>query len=165
METVLRVAAIYLFVFVGLRVMGKREFGQLSAIELVTLLMIPEIVSQALTGNDDSITNAFVGVSTLLVLVFATSMLAHRFKKVEVAIGGVPSVLVHNGKLFERTLNTERVSPDEIFAEMHKAGLQTLDEVEWAILESDGKIAIVPTQRTQRKGNALRKAAHEDRQI
>src|SRR5690606_35497291 len=142
----------------------KREFGQLSAIELVTLLMIPEIVSQALTGNDDSITNAFVGVSTLLVLVFATSMLAHRFKKVEVAIGGVPSVLVHNGKLFERTLNTERVAPDEIFAEMHKAGLQTLDEVEWAILESDGKIAIVPAQRTQRKGNALRKAAHEDRQ-
>lgn len=144
METVLRVAAIYVLVYAGLRVMGKREFGQLSPLELVTLLMIPEIVSQALTGDDYSVTNAAIGVSTLLVLVFATSLLIHRFKKVEDIVNGEPSVLVRRGKMLEGAMNVARVSAEEVFGEMHKAGLQTLDQVEWAILEPDGRIAIVP---------------------
>lgn len=147
METVLRVAAIYLFILIALRVLGKREFGQLSPVELVTLLMIPEILSQALTGDDYSVTNAFVGVATLLVLVFATSLLMHRFKKVEVAVTGEPTVLVHEGNLIERALNITRVTPDEVFSEMHKNGLLTLDQVKWAILLTDGSIAIVPTDR------------------
>lgn len=144
METVLRVAAIYVLVYAGLRVMGKREFGQLSPLELVTLLMIPEIVSQALTGDDYSVTNAAIGVSTLLVLVFATSLLNHRFKKVEDIVNGEPSVLVRRGKMLEGAMNVARVSAEEVFGEMHKAGLKTLDQVEWAILEPDGRIAIVP---------------------
>lgn len=149
METVLRIAAIYLFVLVALRVLGKREFGQLSPLELVSLLMIPEIVSQALTGDDYSLTNAFVGVSTLFVLVFATSLLMHRFKKAEVAVAGEPTVLVHRGQLFERALNLTRVTPDEVFGEMHKSGLQSLDQVDWAILETDGSIAIVPVSESR----------------
>lgn len=148
MDTVLRVAASYFFILVALRVLGKREFGQLSPLELVTLLMIPEIMSQALAGEDYSLTNAFVGVATLLVLVFVTSLVVHRFKKAEFVITGEPTVLVHRGRLAERSLNVTRVTPDEVFAEMHKAGLATLDEVEWAILLTDGSIAIVPLDRS-----------------
>ena len=165
METVLRVAAIYLFVLVALRVLGKREFGQLSPLELVSLLMIPEIVSQALTGDDYSLTNAFVGVATLFVLVFATSLLMHRFKKAEVAVAGEPTVLVHRGELFERALNVTRVTPDEVFSEMHKSGLQSLDEVEWAILETDGSIAIVPVAGAGKRGTAAAKGGRERHKI
>ena len=165
MDTVFRIAAIYLFILVGLRILGKREFGQMSPLELVTLLMIPEIVSQALTGEDYSLTNAFVGVATLLVLVFATSLVMHRFKKVESAISSEPSVLVHRGRMFERVMNVERVSADEIFAEMHKSGLQTLDEVEWAILEADGNIAIVPSQQMRSQRSTVPKAAKEQKLV
>src|SRR5690606_20120146 len=105
MEMVVRVFVIYLFVFVGLRVLGKREFGQLSPIELVTLLMIPEIVSQALSAGDSSVTSAFIGVATLLVAVFLTSVLQHRFKKFEQVVAGEPAVLVHRGNLRERAMN------------------------------------------------------------
>ena len=147
MEVVLRVVVIYVFVFAALRVLGKREFGQLSPIELVTLLMIPEIVSQALSAGDHSVTNAFIGVATLLVVVFLTSVLQHRFKKFERVIAGEPAVLVHRGQLRERAMNRNRVTPDEIFSEMHKCGLTRLDEVEWAILEGDGTIAVVPVSR------------------
>lgn len=162
METVLHVAAIYLFVLVGLRVLGKREFGQLSPIELVTLLMIPEIVSQALTGDDYSLTNAAIGVATLLVLVFATSLLVHRFQKAEIVIAGQPTVLVRHGELIETALNSMRVTPDEVFSEMHKVGLQRLDQVQWAILESDGHIAIVPTE-AARGGSSVAGAAAKER--
>lgn len=165
MDTVLRVAAVYLFVLVGLRLLGKREFGQLSPLEMVTLLMIPEVVSQALTGNDYSLTNAFIGVSTLLVLVFATSVLMHRFKKAEVAVAGEPTVLVHRGELLERALNLQRVTPDEVFSEMHKSGLQKLEDVEWAILESDGSIAIVPVDPARRKTVANHKTSKEKKAV
>ncbi|MCW7537388.1 DUF421 domain-containing protein [Aquabacterium sp. A7-Y] len=151
METVFRVAIIYLFVLVGLRLLGKREFGQLSPLELVTLLMIPEIVSQALTGDDHSLTNALVGVSTLLVLVLVTSVVMHRFRRVETAITGEPSVLVADGQLRPHVLNINRVSPDEVFSEMHKSGLDRLEQVRWAILETDGSIAIVPTEAARSK--------------
>jgi uncharacterized membrane protein YcaP (DUF421 family) len=162
METVFRVAAIYLLVFAGLRVMGKREFGQLSPLELVTLLMIPEIVSQALTGDDYSVTNAAIGVATLLVLVFATSLLMHRFKKAEQIITGEPSVLVRHGKMLEGAMNAARVSADEVFEEMHQAGLVTLDQVDWAILEPGGKISIVPVRK---KGEAIEVNRSEDERV
>jgi uncharacterized membrane protein YcaP (DUF421 family) len=158
METVLRVAAIYLLVFAGLRVMGKREFSQLSPVELVTLLMIPEIVSQALTGEDYSVTNAAIGVATLLVLVFGTSLLMHRFKKAEAVIAGTPTILVRHGALLEDAMNLARVTEDEVFGEMHKAGLLTLDKVDWAILEPDGRIAIVPVREPGDAGEIVKRS-------
>jgi uncharacterized membrane protein YcaP (DUF421 family) len=159
MDTVVRVAVIYLFVFAALRVMGKREFGQLSPLELVTLLMIPEIVSQALTGDDYSITNAAIGVATLLVLVFATSLVMHRFKRAESVIAGDPTILVRHGNMLEDAMNGARVTAEEVFEEMHKVGLLQLDQVDWAILEPDGRIAIVPVRRP---GDPIGQTAHVD---
>ena len=78
MEAVLRVVVIYLVIVIGLRLLGKREFGQLSPLELVTLLLIPEVVSNAIQGQHYSITHAVVGVSTLFVLVFLTSLFGAR---------------------------------------------------------------------------------------
>ncbi len=157
MDTVFRVALIYLFVLVGLRILGKREFGQLSPLELVSLLMIPEIVSQALIGEDYSLTTGLTGLCTLLVLVFFTSLLVHRFKRMEQLITGEPTLLVHDGAFLTEAMNRMRVTPGEVFTEMHKSGLQRLSEVKWAILEPDGSIAIVahepgglPHPRTER---------------
>ncbi|HYD84063.1 MAG TPA: YetF domain-containing protein [Opitutus sp.] len=144
METVVRVVLIYVFILVGLRLLGKREFSQLSAIDLVTLLLVPEIVSQAITRDDFSLTNAFVAVATLFCLVFFTSALAHRFRRVERFINGAPALLVARGKILFANCDRERISAEEIFSEMHKNGLDSLEAVRWAILEVDGRISIVP---------------------
>lgn len=146
MEIVVRVLVIYVFILVGLRLLGKREFGQLSPVELVTLLIIPEIVSQALTNEDRSVTGALIGTSTLLLLVFLTSTLVHLSKRADEVIGGIPTVLVQDGRCIESAMNKERVSPDELFSELHKAGLERLEQVRWAILQPDGKIAIIPQE-------------------
>ena len=155
METVIRIALIYIVIVIGLRVLGKREFSQMSPLELVSLLLIPEIASQALTREDFSFTNAVVGLATLFVLVFFTSLLMHRFKTVETAISDSPSVLVQNGEFIKETLNRERVTPGEVFVEMRKAGLEKLGQIKWAILETDGKISIVPeSSGEQNKGTS-----------
>ena len=152
METVARVIIIYIFIVVGLRVVGKREFGQLSPLELVTLLIIPELVSQALTRDDYSLTNALIGASTLMVLVYVSSLLQYNLPRLEKAVGGTPAVLVRHGKFVERHLHEERVAPEEIFTAMHESGLERLAQVRWAILESDGKISVVPEEDSQKPG-------------
>lgn len=144
METVLRVALVYLFILAGLRILGKREFGELSALDLVTLLLVPEVVSQALTRNDSSLTNAFVAITTLFALVFLTSALSHRFRRLEHIVNGKPSILVARGQLMVDNCNRERISAEEIYAEMRKNGIDRLERVRWAILEVDGRISIVP---------------------
>lgn len=144
METVVRVVIIYVFVFAGLRVMGKREFSELGPIELVTLLLVPEIVSQALIREDFSLTNALIGVSTLFVLVYVTSTLTHTSRRFQAIAESSPTVLAHHGKLVPENLNRERVSAEELYEELHGQGLERLEQVRWAILESDGEVTIVP---------------------
>src|SRR5687768_1750874 len=101
MTTVLHVVLVYLVLLACFRVLGKRELGKMSPFELVTLMMIPEIVSAALNQNDNSLTNAFIGVSTLFLLVFTTSALTHRFPRLAHAVDNPPTLLVANGKLLE----------------------------------------------------------------
>ena len=159
MDTVLRVVITYVFILVGLRIMGKREFSQMSPVELVTLLLIPEIFSQAIVREDFSMTNAIIAISTLFAMVYATSILHHLSEKFAVVVSGKPTVLVSHGKLVTPNLNVEHVTPDEIFTEMHKAGFDQLDQIEWAVLEPDGRISIVPNEAA---GRAIPKQAVEE---
>jgi uncharacterized membrane protein YcaP (DUF421 family) len=141
-EIVIRVTSIYFILMFGFRVLGKRELGELSPFELVTLMIIPEIVSQALV-REASITNALVGLFTLFGLVFVTSLLGYRFKRLGRLIEGQPTMVIRRGKLLLEALHRERLSPDELYEEMHKAGILHLSQVEVAILETDGKVAFL----------------------
>lgn len=144
METVFRVVFVYALVWACFRVLGKRELTQMSPFELVTLLFIPQLFSRALTRQDYSMTNAVIGATTLFTLVFITSAASYHSRRFARVMQAKPRVLVQRGVLVEDSLNRERIAPEDIFSAMHKVGLRTLDDVEWAILESDGKIALIP---------------------
>ncbi|HEX6314539.1 MAG TPA: YetF domain-containing protein [Gemmatimonadaceae bacterium] len=143
METVIRVAFFYVLILVLLRIVGKRELSQLSPLELIMLLLIPELVSQALVREDFSMTNAVVAITTLMSLVFITSALVYRFKRVGELLEGTPALLVEKGHPIRATMDRERITPEDIAAEMRKAGIERLDFVQWAVLEADGKISII----------------------
>ena len=144
METVLRIAFVYFFLMIALRLMGKREFGELAPFDLLVLLLIPELFQQSMVREDFSLTNSVIGVSTLLSLVFLTSLFSYRSRRVDRMVSGSPSVLVQHGYLVPHNLHRERVTPDEILSAMHKVGLERMEQVKWGILETDGKISIVP---------------------
>jgi uncharacterized membrane protein YcaP (DUF421 family) len=145
METVFRVAFVYVFVWACFRILGKRELTQMSPFELVTLLFIPQLFSRALTRQDYSMTNAVIGASTLFLLVFLTSAASYRSNRFARVMEAKPTVLVRRGHLVEENLNRERIPARDIFSAMHKVGLQRLEQVEWAILEGDGKISLIPS--------------------
>ena len=153
MEIVIRIAVIYAFVLIGLRILGKRELSQLSPRELVMLLLIPELFSQAALGEDFSMITAIVACTTLLMLVFGTSVATHLSPTVSRVVDAAPAVLVRRGDLVRESLDRERVTTEELFSEMRHAGLSRLSQVEWAILEGDGKISIIPA----RQGDGVRR--------
>jgi uncharacterized membrane protein YcaP (DUF421 family) len=148
METVVRVFAVYLFLMLALRLLGKREFGELAPFDLVVLLLIPEVFQQAIVGEDFSMTNAVVAASTLFTLVMLTSLLSYRWKRVGDVIGGRPIVLASEGILIPEAMDRERVSPDEVIAAVRDAGLEEMWQVKFVILQSDGRLAVVPWART-----------------
>jgi uncharacterized membrane protein YcaP (DUF421 family) len=142
-ETVLRVVFVFVFIWVCFRILGKRELSQMAPFELVMLLLIPQFFSRALTRQDYSMTNAVVAATTLFSLVFFMSIASFRFGRFRRFMESEPTVLVRQGEFLPTGLGRERIAPDEIFSAMHKAGIEQIRDVAWAILEGDGKIAII----------------------
>lgn len=144
METVIRVGIIYVFVTVAMRFMGKRELSEMSGYELMLIILIPEILSQGLIGEDYSVTNALIGVSTLLSLVVINSFLTYHFKKYRDVVEGKPVILFYQGKFVEGALDRERINVDEILNEIRNVGFEHFEQIKWVVLEPDGKISCIP---------------------
>ena len=146
METIIRVLIVYLFVMVGLRIIGKRTFGQLTPADLVVLMMIPEFFQQAISREDFSLTNALVATSTLLLLAMFTETLTYRFPRLASVVNGESVTVVSRGDLRTDAMDHERLSSEEIQDAMHRAGLERIEQVKWAVLYPDGSVAVVPWQ-------------------
>jgi uncharacterized membrane protein YcaP (DUF421 family) len=140
--SVLHVAVSFAVLMVAFRLIGKRELGRLSPFELVTLMLIPEILSDSVQGQG-SLLVSLAGLSTIFLLVFGTSLLAQRFAGLQRVLESEPTLLASGGKLLEENMNRERIAPDELFSEMRKQGIERLSEVRFAVLESSGNITFI----------------------
>lgn len=158
---VVRTLLVYLAVFVGLRLAGKRELGQMTVFDLVVILLISNAVQNAMVGADASVQG---GVLASVVLLTANRLVAflrlHRGVWGRL-IEGTPTVLIENGQLIEPHLKKERVEQAELEMVMREHGVASLDDVQLAILETDGSISIVPKAativRTRKHVRQLRK--------
>ncbi len=158
MDIVIRIALVYVALTLAFRLLGKRELSQLSPFELVTLLMVTQIVAPSLTAGDESLTAALFGAATLLCLALLNSVLTYispRYRRLGEAR---PSLLVRHGQLVEDTLHKDRVRPDEIYSEMHKAGIEHLSEVKWGFLEPDGQMSFIKVSGEQLQSHSPKTA-------
>jgi uncharacterized membrane protein YcaP (DUF421 family) len=145
MDAVLRAVAVYLFVFVVFRISGKRTLAQVTTFDFVLLLIIGEATQQALLGEDFSITNALLVVSTLILIDVAMSLAQQRLPALGRFVEGLPVVLVDNGTPVQEHLRKARVDEADILERARQSqGLESLDDVKFAVLERDGSISIVP---------------------
>ena len=143
LEKIVRAAAVYFFLLVALRLTGKRQLGQMSSFDLVVLLIISNIVQNAMIGNDNSVTGGFIGAATILVLNYAVARLVIASKKAERLVEGAPTLLIHNGKVIEQNLRRELLSRDELMAALRRQGILSIEEVRVALLEETGAITAV----------------------
>jgi uncharacterized membrane protein YcaP (DUF421 family) len=147
MEIILRATALFLFVWVLMRVMGKRELAELTAFELVLLISIGDLIQQGVTQEDMSITGAFLAVGTIGMWILVFSYASFRWKPTRSVIEGFPVVVVRDGELLEEMLRVERLTRDEVFDAAREQGIEDLSEVRIGILEADGKFSFITGKR------------------
>ncbi len=148
MDAVLRAAAIYVVLLVLFRITGRRTLSEMTTFDFVLVLVIGEATQQALLGEDFSVTNAILVVTTLLFLDIAMSQGKARWKTFEKLVDGVPTIVVENGRPLRDRMRKARVDEDDIMeAARQLQGIERLDQIRYAVLEVSGKITVIPMER------------------
>src|SRR3954469_423925 len=147
MDLVIRATVVFLFVYLVTRIVGRRELSTLEPFDLILLVVTGDLVQQGITQNDQSVTGAIIVVATIGLLTVVVSWLSWRFRRLRLVLEGEPIVLVHDGEVVHRNVRRERLTVAEIAAEARLQQIPSLDDVAWAILETDGRISFLPASR------------------
>jgi uncharacterized membrane protein YcaP (DUF421 family) len=143
MDIVFRGIAVYLFIYLLTRVVGRRELSSLEPFDLILLIILGDSVQQGLTQDDYSVTGAFIAVATIAALQVSTSFLSFRFPRLRPVLDGEPIVVVEDGKPIDRNLKRERITVEELMEEARMQQIGSMDEIQWAVLETSGNISFV----------------------
>ncbi len=143
MDVVLRASLVFLGLFILLRLLGKRQLGQMTPFEFVGLVVLGDFVQQAVTHNDYSITAAMLAVATFAFWSLVFGYLSYRSDRMRKLLEGEPRVIVRSGKFIDGVLARDCITEEEVLSEMRLASIARLEEVEWAILEPSGKISFL----------------------
>jgi uncharacterized membrane protein YcaP (DUF421 family) len=143
-DIVLRTAAIYVAILIGLRLAGKREIGQMTVFDLVVLLLLANAVQTAMVGPDTSLLGGVLAAGVLLILNAALARLRLRWPRLGRMIEGSPTLLVLHGKVLADHLRREGLDQETLEAALREHGVADVANVEMAVLEIDGSISIVP---------------------
>jgi uncharacterized membrane protein YcaP (DUF421 family) len=145
MDSILRGVVVYLFLLIIFRVAGKRALAEVTTFDLVLTLIISESIQQALIDSDNSMTNAFLIVIALVGADILLSHVKQRWPAVERVLQGSPLVILEHGKPLADRMARERVDEHDVLqAARQQEGVRSLDELDYAVLETNGDITVVP---------------------
>jgi len=144
MDLVIRAAVAFLFVYLLTRIIGRRELSSLQPFDLILLVMIGDLVQQGVTQNDFSVTGALLVGGTIGLLTVVVSYASFRFPRLRPVLDGEPVIVVEDGKPIQRNLDRNRITLEELAAAARQNQLETLDDVRWAVLETNGRISFIP---------------------
>jgi len=148
-EKVIRAVAIYAFLVIALRLVGKRELAQLNTLDFVVLLAVANAVQNGLIGADNSVTGAVVGASVLFVVNSALALVLYRNRRLQRLVEGTPTELIRDGRILEDALRQQQLTHDDLLEEIQSAGADTFDDVESARLLPNGKVIVIPKTTNQ----------------
>ena len=143
-EFVLRAVVVYVVLLGMIRLSGKRTMGQFTPFDVLLIVLLGNAVQNALLGSDESLSGGLLLAAVLISLNWVTGWFSARSRKAEKLIEGVPVVLARNGELFEQVLRKELVSRNDFDEALRQNGQLRLADVDIAILETDGRISVVP---------------------
>jgi uncharacterized membrane protein YcaP (DUF421 family) len=146
LEKMVRPVIVYLFLFLGLRLAGKRELAQLNAMDLIVLLTLSNTVQNAIIGSDNTVIGGLIGAATLLAVNYFAVRFLYSHEKIDRLVEGEPDALIEDGKIRADRLKKELITRAELESAAHKQGFASLDQVERAVLETGGVISFVGKQ-------------------
>jgi uncharacterized membrane protein YcaP (DUF421 family) len=143
MEIILRSSVIYFFLWAVARGVGKRELSEMTAFELILLVVMGDLIQQGATQEDMSLTGAMLAVGTLAMWILIFAFLSWRFRNLRPAMEGVPVVVIHRGQPLDDVLAIERLTLEEICEAARNQGITDLAEVDIGVLEPDGRFSFL----------------------
>lgn len=145
MNPIFRGIAIYLFLLVLFRIIGKRSLSESTTFDFILLLIISEVTEQALIGDDYSLTGAFILIITLISVDLVLNMAKEYFPFLGKVAEGAPLIIVDQGKPLKKRMEKCKVSEDDILESARlNCGIERMDQIKYAIIEKDGSISIIP---------------------
>lgn len=143
-ELMFKCIIVYFVIIIALRLMGKREVGELSVIDVVIYLVMSELLAISITNTKASIFHSLIPISVLALLQIVISWILLKNKRLRDLFDGKAVILIENGKIDQKAMKKERYSIDDLMSQLHSKDLSTLDEVAFAILENNGTLSILP---------------------
>jgi uncharacterized membrane protein YcaP (DUF421 family) len=147
-----RTLVVYLVVLAGVRLSGKRQLGQMTAIDLVLLLLISNAVQNAMTGPNDTLLGGLVAALTLFVAHSVISILRLRSSRFRRLVVGEPTMLIQAGRVIAKNLAREEITQDELLESLREHGVSDVKDVDRAVLEVDGTISVIPCDTRHLRG-------------
>lgn len=141
----IRSIILYMAVLISLRVMGKGEIAEMNCFDLVITLLIAEVASTPMENNDIPL---LYGIASLIGLVFiqtVISVISLKFRSISRFVSGKPSILINKGKIDYKILKKEKITIDELLEQLRIQGYFNIKYVQYALLETDGNLSVVPT--------------------
>jgi uncharacterized membrane protein YcaP (DUF421 family) len=146
MDLTIRAVALFFFVYLLTRIIGRRELSSLEPFDLILLIVIGDAIQQGLTQDDYSVTGALIVIGTFAILQILVSYLSFRFPRLRPTLDGEPIVVVQDGRAIEKNMKRERITVEEVMVAARQEQVASLDRIAWAVLETSGKISIIPKQ-------------------
>ncbi len=154
----IRTVTVYLFIVVLLILLGKRELSQINIADLVFIMLISNSVQNAMVGANISLEGGLVAAGVLFLVNFIFRLLNYKFSLFRRLVEGEPKVLVYEGKIQDSSLHKERITYDELMAAVREHGVDKIEHVALAMLETDGTISIISGERKKTTHKRKRKA-------
>ena len=143
MDLVLRTIFVFGLILVVTRAVGRRELGEMEPFDVILLVVIGDLVQNAVTQSDHSLTGATIVVATLGALTVFTAYLSFRFRRLRPVLEGRPVLLVADGQVLEDNLRRQRMTVEEVAAEARLQKIASFDQIRFAVLESNGEVSFL----------------------
>lgn len=151
-EKIIRPFLVYLFLLIAFRIAGKRQMGQASLFDFVIVLLISNVVQNAMIGEDSSVLGAFAGAVIVMALSTALDKLTAQSATAQKKIEDTPTLLMHKGKILDDRLKAESLSKEDLLAGLRREGVSCLQEVRYAVLEANGSISVIKEDAAAEEG-------------
>jgi uncharacterized membrane protein YcaP (DUF421 family) len=148
MDIVVRAAIAFAFVFLLTRLIGRRELSAMEPFDLMLLIVVGDLIQQGVTQNDLSVMGLLLAVGVFGLMTLGASYVGFRFPRIRPFLEPDPLILIEDGKPIDRNLRKERITHEELAAEARLQQITSLDAVQWAVLESGGRISFIPKRRS-----------------
>lgn len=140
---IFRTIFVYILILAIFRMMGKREIGELSILDLVVFIMIAEMAVIAIENTHDPLTHTILPMTLLMVVQITTALISLKSKRFRDLVDGKPTIIINRGKIDEQAMRKQRYNFDDLMSQLREKDVRSIADVEFAILEASGKLSVI----------------------